>query len=112
MCRTVTLILVDADGRAAGASPPFEVELPYWQEVADVVAGARRAYGVEVAVLRLLFAARPLPPGGAVTYLAQTDVVPAVLMRPVAMDSRTTTPGPTTPAPAVRRRACAGPRTL
>jgi hypothetical protein len=82
----VTLILVDADGRALGALPPFEVELPYWQEVADVVAGARREYGVEVAVLRLLHAARPQPPGGAVTYLAQTDVVPAGLTRPVAMD--------------------------
>jgi Phosphotransferase enzyme family len=74
--RTVTLVLVDAEGRATGTLPPFEVELPYWQEVADVVAGAVREYGVEVTVLRLLSAQLPHPPGGAVTYLAQTDRVP------------------------------------
>lgn len=82
MGRTVTLILVTAEGRATAALPPFEVELPYWQEVADVVAGAKREHGIDVTVLRLLAAERPHPPGGAVTYLAQTGSVPAGVAGP------------------------------
>jgi hypothetical protein len=69
--RTVTLVLLDAAGATLGALPPYEVSLPWWQEVSDVVAGARARYGVDVAVLRMLHADRPAPPGGAVTYLAQ-----------------------------------------
>lgn len=70
--RTVTLVLCHDDGRVLGALPPFQVELPWWQEVADVVDGARAHHGVEVTVLRLLGAeARPSCAGGPVTYLAE-----------------------------------------
>ncbi|GAA0736926.1 phosphotransferase family protein [Dactylosporangium roseum] len=71
--RTVTLDLVDGAGELLGALPAFTVEAPWWPEVADVVAGARERFGVEVTVLRLLHADRPRPHGGTVTYLAQAD---------------------------------------
>lgn len=67
----MTLVLVDPAGTVLGALPPYEVDLPWWQEVADVVAGARAHHGVDVTVLRLLFADQPAPPGGKVTYLAE-----------------------------------------
>ena len=54
-----------------GALPPFDLELPWWQEAGDVVAAARAHHGVEVSVLRLLEADKPGPPGGHVTYLAE-----------------------------------------
>ncbi|WP_432832350.1 phosphotransferase family protein [Dactylosporangium sp. CA-092794] len=71
--RNVTLVLVDVSGAVLGALPAFDVELPYWPEVADVVLGARERFGADVTVLRLLHADRPRPHGGAVTYLAQLD---------------------------------------
>ncbi|MDG4802695.1 phosphotransferase [Micromonospora sp. WMMD980] len=77
MSRTVTVVLVDAAGRPLGALPPFEVPDPWWQQVASVVDGARRRHGVDVAVLRLLGADRPHPPGGHVRYLAQLLGPPA-----------------------------------
>ncbi|WP_173068420.1 phosphotransferase [Phytohabitans houttuyneae] len=77
MDRTVRLVLVDGAGAPLGALPPFDVSEPWWQEVAGVVAEARARFGVEVAVLRLLHADRPEPPGGTVTYLAQLDREPA-----------------------------------
>jgi Ser/Thr protein kinase RdoA (MazF antagonist) len=86
VCRTVTLLLVDGDGRVTGRLPPFEVDLPYWQEMSDVVAGARRAYGVDVTVLRLVSADRDRPHGGAVTYLAEVDRAPAVSVDRVALE--------------------------
>ncbi|GGM16073.1 phosphotransferase family protein [Dactylosporangium sucinum] len=70
--RTVTLVLVDGSGTVLGSLPAFDVEVPWWAEVADVVDGARERFGVDVAVLRLLHADRPRQPGGAVTYLAET----------------------------------------
>ncbi|AEV87492.1 aminoglycoside phosphotransferase [Actinoplanes sp. SE50] len=75
MPRTVTLVLVDPAGDLLGAMPPFSVASPWWQEVAEVVAAA----GAEVTVLRLLHADRPAPPGGHVTYLAETRARPAGL---------------------------------
>src|SRR5690242_4044460 len=69
--RTVTLVLVDADGRPLGALPPYDVPEPWWQEVGSIVDGARHRHGVDVAVLRLLTGERPEPPGGHVTYLGQ-----------------------------------------
>jgi hypothetical protein len=69
--RRVTLVLVDGAGAPLGALPPFDVEVPYWQEVAEVVAGARERHGVDVSVLRVLGGERPTPVGGAVTYLAE-----------------------------------------
>jgi hypothetical protein len=67
----VTLVLVDGRGALLGALPPFDVELPWWPEVSDVVAGARDRWGAEVQVLRFLRADQPVPNGGHVTYLAE-----------------------------------------
>ncbi|MEH0972200.1 aminoglycoside phosphotransferase family protein [Micromonospora sp. CPCC 205546] len=86
MSRTVTLVLVDAAGTPLGALPPFDVPSPWWQEVAPVVAEARRRYGVEVAVLRLLTGDAPQPMGGTVTYLAQVDGPPATPLVPARLD--------------------------
>jgi len=72
MGRTVTLVLLDAAGGLIGALPPFDVDVPWWQEAGVVVDGARARHGIGVQVLRLLHADRPHPPGGHVTYLAQT----------------------------------------
>src|SRR6185436_1412554 len=69
MGRTVTLVLVDADGGMLGALPPFDVDVPWWQEVGDVVDAARARPGIGVQVLRLLHADGTHPPGGHVTYL-------------------------------------------
>jgi Phosphotransferase enzyme family len=72
MGRTVTLVLLDAAGGLLGALPPFDVDLPWWQEAGDVVDEARARHGIGVQILRVLRADRPHPPGGHVTYLAQT----------------------------------------
>ncbi|WP_027343553.1 aminoglycoside phosphotransferase family protein [Hamadaea tsunoensis] len=85
MPRTVTLVLADATGRVLGALPPFEVELPWWQESAQLVAGARELHGAEVTVLRLLDGDRPAPPGGAVRYLAQS-AAPVPGLSPVDLE--------------------------
>lgn len=69
--RTVTLVVLDAEGALLGALPSFELELPYWQEASDVVQYVRERWGVRLWVLRLLSAERAHPPGGAVTLLAQ-----------------------------------------
>jgi len=84
--RTVTLVLVDEVGAPLGVLPPFAVDIPYWPEVAGVVAAARERFGVEVAVLRMLSAERPIPHGGAVTYLAQATGIPDVYAGPVEVD--------------------------
>ena len=93
--RTVTLVIATATATATAtaddrldALPPFDVPQPWWQEVASVVAGARDRYGVEVQVLRLLHGDRPAPPGGHVTYLAETpaEVMPLPGATPVAID--------------------------
>src|SRR5438067_1005611 len=81
--RTVTLVLVDQGGRLLGALAPYEVTTPWWQEVAEVVAGARTRHQVDVAVLRLLTADRPVPPGGHVTYLASVLDGPPTQVAPV-----------------------------
>lgn len=62
----VTLALTD--GRVL---PAFEVALPWWQEVAGVVAGARSHYGLDVSVLRILETEPGRTNGGKVTYLAE-----------------------------------------
>lgn len=72
MSRTVTLVLLDRDGALLGALPAFDVATPWWQEAIDVVREVRDRYRLDVDVLRLLAADRPQPPGGAVTYLAQS----------------------------------------
>jgi hypothetical protein len=71
--RTVTLVLVDPAGQVLGSLPPFEVAVPWWQEVGEIAArtGAQ--------VLRLLSGDRPAPPGGHVTYLAEVPSAPGRL---------------------------------
>ena len=86
MGRTVTLVLVDAAGAVLGALPPVEVEVPWWPEVADVVAAVRARDGIEVQVLRLLTVDRPAQPGGHVSYLAQVFTPPAVPLAPAEVD--------------------------
>ena len=71
MSRTVTLKLVDGGGSPLGALPSFEVSLPWWMEVAEIVATARRLHGADVTVLRLLETEPGLTHGGRVTYLAE-----------------------------------------
>ncbi|MEV4516136.1 aminoglycoside phosphotransferase family protein [Dactylosporangium sp. NPDC049525] len=75
--RTVTLVLVSTGGAVLGALPPFEVEVPWWSEVASVVSAARSRFGVRVTILRLLSASLPEQPGGAVTYLAEVSAPPS-----------------------------------
>ena len=53
-----------APGTLLGTLPPFEVELPWWQEVADVVSGAHRLHGLDVTVLRLLTTEPSARPAG------------------------------------------------
>ncbi|WP_349878839.1 phosphotransferase [Micromonospora sp. HUAS YX12] len=86
MSRTVTLVLLDSAGRPLGALPPFGVPEPWWQEVHSIVAAVRQRHGLEVAVLRLLDADRPAPPGGHVRYLAQAADTPAVPLESVTVD--------------------------
>jgi len=85
--RVVTLVLVDGSGRPLGALPPYEVATPWWQEVAEVVAGARLHHEVDVTVLRLLVADRTAPPGGHVTYVASVRDLPGgTRLAPVDVD--------------------------
>ena len=86
MSRTVTLVLVGATGAVHGALPPFEVDLPWWPEVSDVIAGARERYGVDVDVLRILSTELPVPHGGAVTYLAEVVGRPLVALSDATVD--------------------------
>jgi len=79
------VVLVTAAGEVLGALPPIELELPWWQESADLVAAVKAVHGIDVVVLRLLGAANRQPPGGAVTYLAQTDQRPEQL-KPAVID--------------------------
>lgn len=69
--RVVTLVLCTPAGAVLGTLPPFQVEVPWWQDAGAVVRRARERHGVEVRILRLLSAALPGPPGGPVTYLAE-----------------------------------------
>ncbi|MDW3846151.1 aminoglycoside phosphotransferase family protein [Micromonospora sp. BRA006-A] len=86
MSRTVSLVLLDTAGRPLGALPSFGVPEPWWQEVHSIVDTVRRRHGLEVAVLRLLDADRPAPPGGHVRYLAQVVDAPAVPLEPATVD--------------------------
>lgn len=71
--RIATLVLCTSAGRVLGVLPPFQPELPWWQDAEGLVRSARKTHGVEVTILRLLDAALPSPPGGPVTYLAEID---------------------------------------
>lgn len=88
MGRTVTLILVDETGALLGALPPFDVSVPWWQDVAELVTGARARDGIDIQVLRLLHgvAADGRSAGGTVTYLAQLCGPSGVGLSPVEVD--------------------------
>jgi Phosphotransferase enzyme family len=91
--RTVTLVLLDGTGAVLGTLPPFAVPVPYRQEVACIVDGARERFGIEVVVLRLMRADGP-----AVTYLAElaggTVDTPLTSLTPVTPISVNTAPHP------------------
>ena len=74
--RTVTLVVVNAEGELLGQVPPFDVPTPWWQDVEPVV-----AVHPDLVVLRLLHVApSPTGPmGGQVTYLAECASPPAGL---------------------------------
>jgi hypothetical protein len=75
--KVATLLLCDGAGTLLGTLQPFEVEVPWWQEVLGVAGGARERYGVDVTVLRLLHAETGWgTAGGPVTYLAEVDAAP------------------------------------
>lgn len=72
--RRVTLVLCTRGGQLLGALPPFDVGVPWWQEVAVVVAAARERYGADVVVLRLLHVGAVTDDGHReVSYLAEVD---------------------------------------
>lgn len=72
--KRVTLVLCSARQGVLGALEPFTVDMPVWQEVADVVTAARARFGLDVTVLRLLRAHSDRAPfGGEVVYLAEVD---------------------------------------
>jgi hypothetical protein len=81
-------VLVDETGALLGALPPFDVSLPWWQEVAELVTGARARDGIDIQVLRLLggVAADGRSAGGTVTYLAQLSGPGPVGLEPVDVD--------------------------
>ncbi len=86
MSRTVSLALVDDRGNPLGRLPPFEVELPWWQESASIVAGARDRYAVEVTILRLISTTPATQSGGAVTYLAEATGIPPTYAGSIDVD--------------------------
>jgi hypothetical protein len=83
--RTAVLVLVERDGRPIGRLPPVPVETPWWNDIGPLVDTVRATYGIEVTVLRLLATERDAPPGGEVTYVAETrDDTGALPLTPCA----------------------------
>jgi len=70
--RSAELVLVTPAGALLGRLPPVAVDTPWWQDVEPVVRAIRARDGIAVTVLRLLSAEFERPPGGRVTYLAET----------------------------------------
>ncbi len=90
--KSVTLVLCTADGRPLGALPAFEVDTPWWPEVAEVVERARELHGVDVTILRLIGAPEHERSGGAVAYLAEVHQPPSVRLAPMPGDVLTEHP--------------------
>ena len=80
--RRVTLVLCTRDGAVLGSVPPFDVPVPWWQEVNDVVSAARDVHGLDVVLLRLLTTNGPASSGGDVTFLAEVAAPPAFALAP------------------------------
>ena len=70
--RSAELVLVTPAGALRGRLPPVTIETPWWQDVEPVARAIRARDGIEITVLRLLEAEHDRPPGGRVTYLAET----------------------------------------
>ncbi len=70
--RFAELVLVSAAGEIIGGLPPIPVRTPWWPEAAPIVEAARDRFGLEIVVLRIIGSEREAPPGGRVTYLAET----------------------------------------
>ena len=70
--RRAELVLVTPAGALLGRLLPVTIETPWWQDVEPVVRALRARDGIEITVLRLLEAELDRPPGGRVTYLAET----------------------------------------
>jgi hypothetical protein len=70
--RRATLVLCRPSGQVLGRLPEVRVATPWWQDAGPVVDAVREAFGIDVVVLRLLESQRRHPPGGWVTYLAET----------------------------------------
>ncbi|MEJ3654915.1 phosphotransferase [Actinomycetes bacterium KLBMP 9759] len=101
--RSVTLVLCAADSGVLGALPPFEVPVPWWQEVGSVIGAARMTHGVDVTILRLLqVGEQTTGSGGPVTYLAEVDGAPTVPLSPWAG------PDPLADEPLRQSYACLG----
>ena len=88
--RLVTLVLCTPTGEVLGSLPRFQAEPPWWQDAAGLVSRVHEQYGITVTILRLLDAARPAPPGGEVTYLAEVaerpDGLPGLASWPGALE--------------------------
>jgi len=80
--RHVTLLLCDGTGSVLGSLPPFDVAVPWWQEVSEVVSTARDLHRLDVTVLRLLSTNTPSSSSGDVTYLAEVAAPPDVALHP------------------------------
>jgi hypothetical protein len=80
-------VLVDGRGALLGALPPFDVDVPWWPEVGEIVAAARARWQIDAQVLRLLCAdGTAAPGGGRVTYLGEALSTPEVSLAPAEVD--------------------------
>jgi hypothetical protein len=70
--RTVTLVLVDGDGQPRGTLPPLPPINQWMTDIGAVLDATRSTYGIDVTLLRALFADFDRP-DRVVTYLAQYD---------------------------------------
>src|SRR5690348_10720374 len=83
--RRATLVLCRPTGELLGRLPEVKVATPWWQEAGPVLDAARKAFGIDVTVLRLLESQRRNPQGGWVTYLAEVhDDLPAAVTAQLA----------------------------
>ena len=86
--RSAELVLVTPAGALLGRLPPVAVDTPWWQDVEPVVRAICVRDGIAITVLRLLEAEHDRPPGGRVTYLAETSDPVELLPWPGALDEQ------------------------
>jgi len=86
--RRVRLVLCDGRGDVLGALPAFSVETPWWPDVEPVVDEARRSFGIDIVVLRLLAAStESTQMGGDVTHLAEVVGGDLPELEPVVLEA-------------------------